>query len=68
MLFAAAATLLGVLIVLRFLPAHGAEADNLPESTSPDDMIQEPGPEPSPNGNAPAERAWSPSPYQSELA
>jgi len=40
-LFAATATLLGVIIVLRYLPAHGVEADNLPESTSPDEIVEE---------------------------
>ena len=50
-LFAAAATLLGVIIVLRYLPAHGVEADNLPESTSPDEVVVAAAV--SPNGHAP---------------
>jgi MFS family permease len=37
-LFAAAATLLGVVIVLRFLPATGSEVDGIPASTSPEEI------------------------------
>ncbi len=37
-LFAAAATLLGVLVVVRFLPARGAEVDGIPAPTSPEEI------------------------------
>jgi DHA2 family multidrug resistance protein-like MFS transporter len=37
-LFAAAATLLGVIIVFRFLPATGAEVDGIPASASPEEI------------------------------
>jgi MFS transporter, DHA2 family, multidrug resistance protein len=39
-LFAAAATLLGVFIVVRYLPATGAEVDGIPASTSPEEIEQ----------------------------
>jgi methylmalonyl-CoA mutase cobalamin-binding subunit len=35
-LFAAAATLIGATIVLRYLPARGVEVDNGPAVTSPE--------------------------------
>ncbi|MDQ1511393.1 MAG: hypothetical protein QOG50_3237 [Actinomycetota bacterium] len=37
-LFAAAATLIGAIAVFRYLPPHGLDADQLPESTSPDEI------------------------------
>ncbi len=37
-LFAAAATLLGVFIVLRYLPARGAEVDGIPAATSAEEI------------------------------
>ena len=40
-LFAAAATLLGVFIVLRFLPARGTEVDGIPAATSPEEIEPE---------------------------
>ncbi len=40
-LFAAAATLLGVFIVLRFLPARGTEVDGIPAATSPEEIAPE---------------------------
>jgi MFS family permease len=64
-LFAAAATLLGVIVVLRYLPARGVEADNIPESTSPDELVVAAAV--SPNGHAadgigPTEPALVPDP------
>jgi EmrB/QacA subfamily drug resistance transporter len=41
-LFAATATLIGAIAVFRYLPAHGKDADQLPESTSPDEIVEEP--------------------------
>jgi len=38
-LFAAAATLLGVFIVLRYLPATGSEVDGIPAGTSPEEIV-----------------------------
>jgi MFS transporter, DHA2 family, multidrug resistance protein len=40
-LFAAAATLIGAIAVFRYLPAHGKDAEQLPESTSPDEIVEE---------------------------
>ncbi|MGO9873161.1 MAG: MFS transporter [Acidimicrobiia bacterium] len=39
-LFAAAATLLGVFIVLRYLPATGSEVDGIPAGTSPEEIVE----------------------------
>jgi EmrB/QacA subfamily drug resistance transporter len=39
-LFAAAATLLGVLIVLRYLPATGSDVDGIPAGTSPEEITE----------------------------
>jgi Na+/melibiose symporter-like transporter len=39
-LFAAAATLLGALIVFRWLPAHGTEVDGTPASASPEEITE----------------------------
>ena len=44
-LFAAAATALGMFIVFRFLPARGTEVDGIPAATSPEE-IEEPTLEP----------------------
>ena len=55
-LFAAAATLLGVFIVLRYLPARGTEVDGIPAATSPEEIepeaieAQATGPETNGNG------------------
>ena len=55
-LFAAAATLLGVFIVLRWLPARGTEVDGIPAATSPEEIepeaieAQATGPETNGNG------------------
>ena len=38
-LFVAAATLLGVIIVLRYLPAHGTEVDGIPAATSAEELV-----------------------------
>jgi EmrB/QacA subfamily drug resistance transporter len=46
-LFAAAATMIGVFIVLRFLPARGTDVDGIPAATSPEEII-DPDPEPNP--------------------
>jgi len=40
-LFASAATLLGVVIVLRFLPATGSEVDGIPAGTSPEEIVED---------------------------
>jgi MFS transporter, DHA2 family, multidrug resistance protein len=40
-LFAAAATFIGAIVVFRFLPAHGKDAEQLPESTSPDEIVED---------------------------
>ncbi|MDQ1479429.1 MAG: hypothetical protein QOI44_290 [Actinomycetota bacterium] len=40
-LFAAAATFIGAIVVFRYLPAHGKDADQVPESTSPDDIVED---------------------------
>ncbi len=37
-LFAAAATLLGAIVVFRWLPAHGTEVDGIPASASPEEI------------------------------
>jgi MFS transporter, DHA2 family, integral membrane protein len=37
-LFAAAATLLGAIIVFRWLPARGTEVDGIPAATSPEEL------------------------------
>jgi MFS family permease len=37
-LFAAAATLLGAIIVFRWLPAHGTEVDGIPAAASPEEL------------------------------
>ena len=37
-LFAAAATLIGVFIVLRYLPARGLDVDGIPAATSPEEI------------------------------
>ena len=37
-LFAAAATLIGVFIVFRYLPARGTEVDGIPAPTSPEEI------------------------------
>jgi hypothetical protein len=37
-LFAAAATLIGAIIVFRFLPAHGIDADGVPEDETPEQI------------------------------
>jgi hypothetical protein len=37
-LFAAAATLLGAIIVFRWLPAHGADVDGIPAAASPEEL------------------------------
>jgi len=39
-LFAAAATLLGAIIVFRWLPAHGTEVDGIPASASPEEIAE----------------------------
>jgi hypothetical protein len=44
-LFAAAATLLGAIIVFRWLPAHGTDVDGVPAAASPEE-INEPGSDP----------------------
>ncbi|HTK16027.1 MAG TPA: MFS transporter [Acidimicrobiia bacterium] len=41
-LFAAAATLVGAIVVFRYLPAHGKDAEQLPESASPDEIVETP--------------------------
>lgn len=40
-LFAAAATLIGVIVVLRYLPARGTEVDGIPAATSPDELVED---------------------------
>jgi hypothetical protein len=40
-LFAAAATFIGAIVVFRYLPAHGKDAEQLPESTSPDEVVED---------------------------
>jgi EmrB/QacA subfamily drug resistance transporter len=40
-LFAAAATLIGAIVVFRFLPAHGTDADGIPEAESPEQIREE---------------------------
>jgi EmrB/QacA subfamily drug resistance transporter len=40
-LVAAVATLLGAIIVFRFLPAHGTDADGVPEAESPEEVRAE---------------------------
>jgi hypothetical protein len=37
-LFAAAATLIGAIVVFRWLPAHGTEVDGVPAATSPEEI------------------------------
>ena len=52
-LFAALATLIGAIIVFRYLPAHGTDADGVPEALPPEEIRAEI----SPNGKEPAEPA-----------
>ena len=40
-LFAAAATFIGAIIVFKFLPAHGTDADGIPEAESPEEIREE---------------------------
>jgi MFS family permease len=40
-LFAATATLIGAIIVFRYLPAHGTDADGVPEAESPEQIRAE---------------------------
>jgi MFS family permease len=40
-LFAAAATLIGAIVVFRYLPAHGTDADGIPEAESPEEIREE---------------------------
>ncbi len=58
-LFAAAATLLGVFIVLRYLPATGSEVDGIPAGTSPEEIVAAPD-ELRVNGTAPVTPALVP--------
>jgi hypothetical protein len=37
-LFAAAATLIGAIVVFRWLPAHGTDADGIPAATPTDEI------------------------------
>jgi hypothetical protein len=40
-LFAAVATLIGAIIVFRYLPARGKDADGIPEAESPEEIRAE---------------------------
>ena len=60
-LFAAAATLLGVIIVLRYLPAHGTEVDGIPAATSAEELVDPTALDDYDDGHGePAERALVP--------
>ena len=50
-LFAAAATLIGAIVVFRYLPAHGTDADGVPEAESPEEIRAEIAAEPEPAAN-----------------
>jgi len=49
-LFAAAATLIGAIVVFRYLPARGKDVDSIPAATSPEELVDEV----SMNGSEPA--------------
>jgi hypothetical protein len=60
-LFAAAATLIGAIIVFRYLPAHGKDADGVPEATAPEEIRAEMSLDAkTPNGSSPNGAAETP--------